>query len=324
MASQEALLKLDASQLPLLGSLLSVCIAFYFLKSRMSSSDSTSNMPSPKRTVLITGCSDGGMGAALALAFHNAGFNVIATARNPDKMAKLKSAGVETLALDVLSDASIAEAVSKISSLDILVNNAGTAYSMPITDMSFEEGKKVFEINVWAQLNVTRAFLPLLLKSKGIVVNQTSVVSTMAVPFQSAYNASKAAMAIFSDSLRLELEPFGVTVVELKTGAVKTNMIKNQKENTPISLPADSIYAPAKDAVESAMRNDKMSDMGSPPDRWAAEVVGDLTRKKIPAMIWRGYNAKAGRLGTIFPHGMMDSTLKKMTGLDVVEQKVKK
>lgn len=324
MASQEALLKLDASQLPLLGSLLSVCIAFYFLKSRMSSSDSTSNMPSPKRTVLITGCSDGGMGAALALAFHNAGFNVIATARNPDKMAQLKSAGVETLALDVLSDASIAEAVSKISSLDILVNNAGTAYSMPITDMSFEEGRKVFEINVWAQLNVTRAFLPLLLKSKGIVVNQTSVVSTMAVPFQSAYNASKAAMAIFSDSLRLEIEPFGVTVVELKTGAVKTNMIKNQKENTPISLPADSIYAPAKDAVESAMRNDKMGDVGTPPDRWAAEVVGDLTRKKIPAMIWRGYNAKAGRLGTIFPHGMMDSTLKKMTGLDVVEQKVKK
>lgn len=290
----------------------------------MSSSDTTANMPSAKRTVLITGCSDGGMGAALALAFHKAGFNVIATARNPNKMAKLKSAGVEIMALDVLSDASIAEAVSRVSSLDILVNNAGTAYSMPITDMSLDEGRKVFEINVWAQLNVTRAFLPLLLRSKGIIVNQTSVVSTMAVPFQSAYNASKAAMAIFSDSLRLELEPFGVTVVELKTGAVKTNMIKNQKENTPISLPADSIYSPAKEAVESAMRNEKMGDMGTPPDRWAAEVVGDLTKKKIPAMIWRGYNAKAGRLGTIFPHGMMDSTLKKMTGLDVLEQKLKK
>lgn len=324
MASQEALLKLDTSQLPLLGSLLSVCIALYFIKSRMSSSDSAANMPSPKRTVLITGCSDGGMGAALALAFHKAGFNVIATARNPSKMAGLRSAGVGTMALDILSDASIAEAVSKVSSLDILVNNAGTSYSMPITDMSFEEGKNLFEINVWAQLNVTRAFLPLLLKSKGIIVNQTSVVSTMAVPFQSAYNASKAAMAIFSDSLRLELEPFGVTVVELKTGAVKTNMIKNQKENTPISLPADSIYNPAKEAIESAMRNEKMGDVGTPPDRWAAEVVGDLTKKKIPAMIWRGYNAKAGRLGTIFPHGMMDSTLKKMTGLDVLEQKIKK
>ncbi|KAF4975441.1 hypothetical protein F66182_17560, partial [Fusarium sp. NRRL 66182] len=116
MASQEALLKLDASQLPLLGSLLSVCIALYFIKSRMSSSDSAANMPSPKRTVLITGCSDGGMGAALALAFRKAGFNVIATARNPSKMAGLRSAGVGTMALDILSDASIAEAVSKVSS----------------------------------------------------------------------------------------------------------------------------------------------------------------------------------------------------------------
>ncbi|CRG90997.1 hypothetical protein PISL3812_08045 [Talaromyces islandicus] len=288
------------------------------------SSDSTANMPSPKGTVLITGCSDGGMGAALAVAFHEAGFHVIATTRSPDKMAKLAAAGVDLMALDVLSDASIAQAVSKISTVDILVNNAGTAYSMPISDMSFEEGRKVFETNVWAQLNVTKAFLPHLLKSKGIIVNQTSVVSTMAVPFQSAYNASKAAMAIFSDSLRLELEPFGVTVVELKTGAVKTNMIKNQKEKTPISLPVDSIYAPAKEAVETAMRNEKMGNMGTPPDRWATEVVGDLTKKKIPAMIWRGYNAKAGRLGTILPHGMMDSTIKKMTGLDVVEQKVKK
>ncbi|KAK9341941.1 NADPH-dependent 1-acyldihydroxyacetone phosphate reductase [Lipomyces starkeyi] len=319
---QEAHLRLSSYQLPLLGSLVSACIALYFLKPRLFRA--AKNMPSPKRTVLITGCSDGGMGAALAVAFHNAGLHVIATARNPDKMAKLKSAGIETLALDVLSEASIGEAVSKISSLDILINNAGTSYSMPISDLSIEESKKCFEINVWAQLNVTKAFLPLLLRSKGMIVNQTSVVSTTAVPFQSAYNASKAAMAIFSDTMRLELEPFGITVVELKTGAVSTNLIRNQKENTPISLPADSIYAPAKDAVESAMRNDKMADKGTPPDRWAAEVVGDLMKKKPPALIWRGYNAKAGRLGSIFPHGMLDSTMKKLTGLDVVEQKVKR
>ncbi|EED13318.1 short-chain dehydrogenases/reductase, putative [Talaromyces stipitatus ATCC 10500] len=278
-------------------------------------------MSSPTRTVLTTGCSDGGMGAALALAFHKAGFNVIATARNPNKMSKLRSAGVETMALDVLSDASIAEAASRVSTLDILVNNAGTSYSMPIADMDIEDAKRGFETNVWAQIKVIQAFLPLLLKSKGMIVNHTSVVSTMGVPFQSAYSASKAAMATFSDSMRLELEPFGITVVELKTGAVATNIIKNQKENTPISLPPNSIYAPAREAVESAMRNDKMSDVGTPPDRWAAEVVGDLTKKKPPAIIWRGYNAKTARLGTILPHGMMDSTIKKLTGLDVVEQK---
>ncbi|KAK9368983.1 hypothetical protein V1509DRAFT_639338 [Lipomyces kononenkoae] len=281
-------------------------------------------MPSPKRTVLITGCSDGGMGAALAVAFHKSGLNVIATARNPGKMAKLKAAGIETMPLDILSQESIKDAVSKVSSLDILVNNAGTAYSMPLSDLDIEQAKETFNANVWAQLAITQAFLPLLLKSKGMIVNQTSVVSTTAVPFQSAYNASKAAMAIFSDTARLELEPFGIKVVELKTGAVSTNMIKNQKENTPITLPVGSLYEPAREAVESAMRNDKMANVGTPPDRWAAEVVGDLMKKNPPAMIWRGSQAKAGRLGTIFPHGMLDSVMKKMTGLDVVEEMVRK
>ncbi|KAK9236974.1 NADPH-dependent 1-acyldihydroxyacetone phosphate reductase [Lipomyces kononenkoae] len=320
MAS-EASLNVSASQLPLLGSLISVCIALYFLKARIFKQ--TITMASSQRTVLITGCSDGGMGAALAVAFHNAGLNVIATARNPGKMVKLKAVGIETMSLDILSQESINEAVSMVPSLDILVNNAGTAYSMPFSDLDLEQAKETFDTNVWAQLAITQAFLPLLLKSKGMIVNQTSVVSTTAVPFQSAYNASKAAMAIFSDTARLELEPFGIKVIELKTGAVSTNMIKNQKENTPLTLPTGSLYEPARDAVESAMRNDKMGSMGTPPDRWAAEVVGDLMKKNPPAMIWRGAKAKAGRLGTLFPHGMLDSTMKKMTGLDIVEEKVR-
>jgi 1-acylglycerone phosphate reductase len=164
------------------------------------------NMASSKRTVLITGCSEGGMGAALAIAFHEAGLHVYATARDLSKMTQLASLGIETFVLDIQSDSSIANCISKLSSrnLDILVNNAGASASMPISDLSLPEAKKIFDVNVWSQLAVTQAFLPLLLKSKGIIVNQTSVVSTTAVPFQSAYGASKAAMAMFSDSMRLE------------------------------------------------------------------------------------------------------------------------
>lgn len=263
------------------------------------------------------------MGAALAQAFHKAGFAVIATARNPAKMAELSSIGIKILALDVLDQASIDDCLSKLDRLDILVNNAGTAYSMPISDLSIPEAKKTFDTNVWAYIAVTQACLPLLLESKGMVVNNTSVVASTAVPFQAAYNASKAAMAMFSDSLRLELEPFGVTVIDLRTGAVSTNMIKNQKETTPITLPRGSIYEPARDAVEAAMRNDKMADVGMPAHQWAAEIVGDLSKKNPPATIWRGVNAKMGRLGTFFPHGALDGTMKKITGLDVVAQKVK-
>ncbi|KAK9243074.1 NAD(P)-binding protein [Lipomyces tetrasporus] len=281
-------------------------------------------MTSSKRTVLITGCSDGGMGAALAVAFHDAGLQVYATARNPAKMSHLTSLGIKTLTLDVLSDSSIAECVGKLTSLDILVNNAGATYGMPVSDLSIAEAKELFDLNVWSYLAVTQAFLPLLLKSKGMIVNHTSVVSTMAVPFHSTYSASKAAMAMFSDSQRLELEPFGITVVDLRTGAVLTNIFKNQKEHRPISLPKGSIYEPAREAVESVMRYDKVANAGMPASQWAGQVVHDLLKKKPPLTIWKGSQAMLARIGTVFPHGMLDGTMKKMMGLDIVEQKMRK
>lgn len=281
-------------------------------------------MVTTKKTVLITGCSEGGMGAALAVAFQEAGLHVYATARDPSKMASIGRAGIETLTLDVLSAESIAACVAKVPSLDILVNNAGASYSMPVSDLSIDDAKHLFDINLWAQLAVTQAFLPLLIQSKGMIVNQTSVVAAAAVPFQSAYNASKSAISMFSDCQRLELEPFGVKVIDLKTGAVASNLIKNQKALTPMSLPKGSIYEPAREAVESAMRNDKMADVGTPAKQWAKEVVGDLLKKSPPLVIWRGANARLGRIGTIMPYGMMDSMIKKMTGLDVVEKKVRK
>jgi 1-acylglycerone phosphate reductase len=163
-------------------------------------------MAGSKRTVLITGCSEGGMGAALAIAFHEAGLHVYATARDLSKMTQLASLGIETLVLNIKPNSSIASCISKLSSrnLDILVNNAGASASMPISNLSLPETKKIFDFNVWSQLAITQAFFLLLLKSKEMIVNQTSVVSTTAIPFQSAYNASKAAMAMFSDLMRLE------------------------------------------------------------------------------------------------------------------------
>jgi 1-acylglycerone phosphate reductase len=281
-------------------------------------------MEKSKRTVLITGCSDGGLGAALAVALHNAGLHVYATARNTSKMKELESLGIETLALDVQSDTSIAECVAKISFLDILINNAGAGYSMPISDMSIPESKKLFDLNVWSNISVTQAFLPLLLKSKGIIVNHTSVASVFGLPFQGAYNASKAAAAMLSECLRLEVEPFGVKVVDLKTGAVSSNFFNNMKEAKETALPKDSIYQPAKEAVERTIRGELFEETGMPAQQWAAGVVKDLLREKPPSIIWKGKNATQVWMATFLPHGLLDGTSKKMTGLDVVERMVKK
>lgn len=280
---------------------------------------------SPQRTVLITGCSDGGLGASLALAFHNAGLKVYASARNPARLTGCSSAGIETLTLDVLSTESIQAAVSKLPRLDILVNNAGAEYLMPIADINITDAKKLFDLNVWSYIEVTQACLPLLLKSSfgGLVVNQTSIASVVVLPFQGVYAASKAAMAMFSDTLRLELGVFGVTVVDLKTGMVRSNLIKNQKEAKLPTVPQNSIYYPAKEAVEKALGQDEFTKGGMPTLDWAKGVVGDLLKKTPPPLIWRGEQAWLARLIGILPFGTFDWMLKKLTGLLDVEKVMK-
>ena len=233
-------------------------------------------MSPTQKKVLITGCSDGGLGCALAIAFHEAGLHVYATARNPSKMSEMLSRGIETLTLDVQSGSSITACVNKVSDLDILVNNASAGYKMPVSDLSLNEARKLFDLNVWSHLAVTQAFLPLLLKSKGTIVNHTSAASVCTVPFQSAYNASKAAMAAFSDSQRLEFTPFDVSVVDLKTGFVSSNFTTNQRQSMQCSLPKDSIYQPAKELVEKMLRGEDFETWGMPAQEWANSVVHDL------------------------------------------------
>lgn len=153
-----------------------------------------------QKTVLITGCSDGGIGAALAAEFHRRGCRVFATARNVDKMQSLRALGIEAVAMDVTSDASIAQAVAEVErataggSLDLLVNNAGVHHFMPFADSRPEDFRRVIDTNITAVFVVTHAFLPLLMRARGVVANIGSVQEVFCLPFQSAYNASKAAV----------------------------------------------------------------------------------------------------------------------------------
>jgi 1-acylglycerone phosphate reductase len=282
-----------------------------------------------QKTVLITGCSDGGLGAALAAAYHEVGYRVFATARNPSKMAALKSLDIETLTLDVLSEESISACVSEVTkltggTLNILLNNAGAQYNMPISDLSIPEAKKIFDLNVWGSIATIQAFIPLLMKAKdgAMVVNHTSVGSMAGVPFQAAYNASKAAFAMFSDILRLELQAFNIRVVDLKTGGVKSNILANL---THTELPANSIYAAARAEADKMLSGEKLKSLKGTfvdADVWAKGVVKDLTKSTPPHQIWRGGSAWLARLAILLPVGLFDGELKKMTGLDDVIRKI--
>lgn len=143
----------------------------------------------PKQTVLITGCSDGGIGSALALALQQRGLHVFATARDPSKMSDLKGLpDVTMLALDVAETDDIKAAVEIVTkqtggTLEYLVNNAGRNHFMPILDEDLDTVRNLFEVNFYGPLAITQAFSPLLIKAKGMAVYITSISGYVNVPF---------------------------------------------------------------------------------------------------------------------------------------------
>ncbi|KAI1419080.1 hypothetical protein F5Y12DRAFT_310574 [Xylaria sp. FL1777] len=283
-------------------------------------------MASP-RTILITGCSDDSLGSALALALHKAGWRVFASARNPAKLKKSEEAGIQTVQLDTLSDESIASCVAKVKqltggSLDGLLNNAGAGYNMPLLDVDLAKARQLFDLNVWSLITVTRGFLPLLIKSThgAIVVNNTSGASLTAgsMPFSGAYNASKAAATGLTETLRLELEPFNIKVINLITGGVRSTFYNNAPVAT---LPSTSLYNIAKEPVEKAMSGADVN--GSDPAQWADGVAKELSKSNPPHWVWKGKFSTIVRIASHLPIGSLDGPMKAMVGLDAVEKKIK-
>ena len=142
------------------------------------------------QSVLITGVSNGSVGSALAASFAAHGFTVFATLRDVSKVDSSLAAlpSVHVVALDVTSDTSIAAAVELVTtktkaSLDCLVNNAGFIQTSPLVDVDMETARRVFDVNFWGVLSMTKAFMPLLKNAKGTVVNISSVGAIVHTPY---------------------------------------------------------------------------------------------------------------------------------------------
>jgi NAD(P)-dependent dehydrogenase (short-subunit alcohol dehydrogenase family) len=179
------------------------------------------------RAALITGASSG-MGKACALRLAQAGFTVFAAVRKERDADALKEAGAVPVILDVAKADTIAQAARSIgeavgaAGLSGLVNNAGIAVTGPIELVPLDELRRQFEVNVFGQIAVIQAFLPLLRTARGRIVNIGSVGAKFALPFGGPLNSSKAAFESLSDSLRMELGPSGVRVVLVSPGSIRT------------------------------------------------------------------------------------------------------
>lgn len=144
------------------------------------------------KTALVTGCSEGGIGHALALEFSRRGVHVFATARNVSKMASLEhNPNITILAIDVISQTSIDAALTAITTsrvgtdgtLDYLINNAGGQVVMPVLDLDMEVARQMYEVNFWGMLAVIKTFSPLVIKAKGTIANMSSIGASLYMPY---------------------------------------------------------------------------------------------------------------------------------------------
>jgi len=189
-------------------------------------------MKTADQTVVITGASSG-IGRATAFHLDALGYRVIAGVRKESDGRALASEASDkliTVILDVTDAASIAAAVAAVSAASPtglwgLVNNAGLSLNGPLELLPVSQMRKVIDVNLIGLLEVTRAFLPLLRKRRGRIVNISSGHGLLAIPDKSVYAASKFAVQAVSDALRLELHPFGVEVACLAVGKVETEVL---------------------------------------------------------------------------------------------------
>ncbi|KAJ7811646.1 NAD-P-binding protein [Mycena olivaceomarginata] len=319
---------------------------------------------SSKKTVLITGCTTGSIGAALAKEFHSRG-QLLASRTNLIPYPILASnqvsgflqfhgswkpwrsyllSGIETLALDVTDIDAIRKTKEEISGrtggkLDILVNNAGRGEVLFFQEPSETHAKPVgdaavadLDMEVVRALYELNSFLPLLIASgKGCVVNNGSVAGIMPIPFTVAYNSSKAALHSFGDTLRIELAPFNVRVVNLITGAVNTNILQPYIDNPPEFFPENSLYRSMEEERKAQIRNSSstyifrnrtpanpvpFTETAISAADFARTVVGAVTKSSPPRAVWAGANARDGwLLDTFLPRSTVDWVVANMFGM---------
>lgn len=178
------------------------------------------------RTALVTGCSTG-IGRAAALRLARAGHVVYATARRLDAVADLQAAGCRTLALDVTDEASTSAAVARVvderGAVDVLVNNAGYSQSGAVETIEMDALRRQFETNVFGLVRMCQLVLPGMREQRwGRIVNISSMGANFTFPGGGAYHATKYAVEALSDALRFEVKGFGVDVVVIQPGLIRT------------------------------------------------------------------------------------------------------
>lgn len=244
--------------------------------------------------VLITGCSSG-IGRAAAISLHAAGLTVYATARQVDALAGLARQGIRTLALDVTDEASMTAAVAAVEEaagpVGVLVNNAGYGLYGPVEQLPMAEIRREFETNFFGLVRLTQLVLPgMRRRGRGRILNVSSMGGRITLPGGAFYHASKYAVEALSDALRMEVAQFGIDVVLIEPGPVKTPWNDVAAASLSTATPAGAEEGPGGGSP---------GDGGSGPGGSAADGDPYATYKAaVGASFGRTQAGLVGRLGS--------------------------
>ena len=235
-------------------------------------------------TALVTGAS-AGIGAAIARQLLADGYRVFAGARRVERMAGLAAAGATALALDVTDDPSMVAAVETIAAeagrIDVLVNNAGYGSYGSLEEVPLAEGRRQFEVNVFGLARLTQLVLPAMrAEGSGAIVNISSIGGKIYEPFGSWYHASKFAVEGMSDCLRLELEPFGIRVIVIEPGAIRSEWTGIAHDNL-LQWSGSGPYKPYAEAHARMFARADTSSVSAPPEA-VAKIVSRALKARRP------------------------------------------
>lgn len=248
-----------------------------------------------KKVALVTGASSG-IGKTIARELHAAGFQVYAAARRVDRMADLKAEGITPVPLDLTADDSIRACVDEILNrtgrIDVLVNNAGYGSYGAIEDVPLDEGRRQFDVNLFGMARLIQLVTPTMRKQhSGKIVNISSMGGKIWTKFGGWYHATKYAVEGLSDCLRLELQPFGIDVIVVEPGGIKTDwgiIAANNLKKTS----AHGAYAELANAAADGMIKNYSGNMLSQPELIAKTVRKAVTKRRPRTRYLIGFGAK--------------------------------
>lgn len=274
-----------------------------------------------EQVVLITGCSSG-IGRALSRELAGRGHQVFASARSPASLSSLTADGIATLALDVTQEQSVAEAVSQVIAragrIDMLINNAGFNLIGPLAEMPLDEVKRLFDTNLVGLLGVIQAVFPHLAERRaGRIVNIGSVVGLLPTPFAGPYCASKAAVHMLSEVLRMEVAPFGVDVIVVQPGGVRSRIAETASRGIERYASAASRYHAGYRGIQKRARASQNRPMET--EAFARVVAEAILADQPPRLVRAGRGARIYPAMSRMPGRLRERVLSRAFELDTLK-----